>query len=474
MSRILVVDDEEQFPRLVRALLGDAHTIDVSNGAEAALARIDEVAYDVVLTDLQMPPGPDGIELITRARARDVDVPFIMLTGHATVETAVSAMRQGAFDYLRKTATGDELRAAVQRAIQHGRMAREVKRLRGEVAAARGVGDRPVGQSAKIREVLALAERVAASDASVLILGESGTGKELLARVIHRASPRRDGPFVAFDCSALSPSLVESELFGHERGAFTGAERARRGLFREAQGGTIFLDEIGDVAPEVQNKLLRVIQEREVKPVGGDAFVKIDARLLAATNKDLKAMVAAGRFREDLYYRLAVVPIALPPLRERREDIGALADYFLRRRRGAGPRPVRVTDDALERLGRHDWPGNIRELENVIERAAILSDGVEIRVGDLPPLAHHDAPAVAATGAGAAAAAAAAAARGAATANDKRPLKERVAEAVRTVERAAIVDALRAEDGSPTKAAKRLGISRASLYAKLKELDITV
>jgi DNA-binding NtrC family response regulator len=325
------------------------------------------------------------------------------------------------------------------------------------------VADRPVGRSEQIREVLALAERVAASDASVLILGESGTGKELLARVIHRASPRRDGPFVAFDCSALAPSLVESELFGHERGAFTGAQRARRGLFREAQGGTLFLDEIGDVAPEVQNKLLRVIQEREVKPVGGDTFVKIDARLVAATNKDLKALVASGRFREDLYYRLAVVPIELPPLRARLEDIPGLVEYFLARRRGAGPRPTRMADAAQKRLQAYSWPGNIRELENVVERAAILSDGTEIRERDLPPL---DPAAVVAVTSNEPSRPAAAGQP------DARPLKERVAAAVREIERQAILEALSAEEGSPTRAARRLGISRASFYTKLKELDI--
>jgi DNA-binding NtrC family response regulator len=306
-----------------------------------------------------------------------------------------------------------------------------------------------------MQEVLALAERVASSEASVLILGESGTGKELLARVIHRASARREGPFVAFDCSALAPSLVESELFGHEKGAFTGAQRARRGLFREAQGGTLFLDEIGDVAPEVQNKLLRVIQEREVKPVGGDQTVKIDVRLLAATNKDLKAMIAAGRFREDLYYRLAVVPLELPPLRARKEDIPELTAYFLAHRRGAGPRPRSIVPAALSVLAAYDWPGNIRELENVVERAAILSDGVEIQAADIPPLGGTTATAVTAG-------------------DDNRPLRERVADAVRRVERAAILEALSAEQGSPSRAARRLGISRASFYNKLKELEIAI
>jgi DNA-binding NtrC family response regulator len=456
VSRLLVVDDEPGFAKLVQALLGDEHVIDEVSSAEAALASLDEVTYDVVLTDLHMPPGPSGIELIQRARERDgaSDIPFIVLTGHATVESAVEAMRAGAFDYLRKTASGDELRTSVQRALAHGRMLREVRRLRGEVAEARGLGARPVGHSARVREVMALAERVAQSDASVMIYGESGTGKELLARVIHRASARRDAPFVAFDCSALAPSLVESELFGHEKGAFTGAQRARRGLFREASGGTLFLDEIGDVAPEVQNKLLRVIQEREIKPVGGDVFVKIDVRILAATNKNLRQLIRDGRFREDLYYRLAVVQLELPPLRDRKEDIPDLVAYFLARRRGAGPRPHRLSPAALLRLSDYHWPGNIRELENVIERAAIVSDGIEIQARDLPPLDIATVPESAF--------------------DATRSLKDRVNDAVRAVERQAILEAMQAEKGSPTRAAKRLGISRASFYNKLKEHDIAL
>jgi DNA-binding NtrC family response regulator len=458
MSRLLVVDDEEAFPRLVSVMLERAHSVDVARSTEEALARLDAAAYDAVLTDLHMPPGADGIELIRTARRRGHEVPFIVLTGQASVETAVGAMREGAFDYLRKTATADELRSAVQRAIEHGRMHREVQRLRGELAQARGV-ERPVGSSAAMREVLALVDRIAPSDASVLILGESGTGKELLARVIHRQSLRRDQSFVAFDCSALAPSLLESELFGHERGAFTGAERARRGLFREAQGGTLFLDEIGDIAPEVQNKLLRVLQEREVKPVGGDTFVKIDVRIVAATNKDLPALVKQGRFREDLFYRLAVVPLPLPPLRERAADIPAIVASILRRRRSAGPRQE-IRPEALARLARYGWPGNIRELENVIERAAILSDGKIIEERDLPPLGRVEPAAEPSRGDGLPAPAL------------DRPLKEQIAEVTRLVERRAILAALRSESGSPTRAARRLGISRASFYNKLKEHEI--
>jgi DNA-binding NtrC family response regulator len=383
MTRLLVVDDEEQFPRLVRALVGDAYTIDVARGAEEALQQLGEVPYDAVLTDLHMPPGPDGIELLRRARARDEGAPpFLVLTGHAAVETAVSAMREGAFDYLRKTATRDELNAAIDRAVEHGRMAREVSRLRREVSSQ--VGDRPVGESAAMKRVMALAERVAPSDASVLILGESGTGKELLARTIHRLSSRSQQPFVAFDCSALAPSLVESELFGHERGAFTGAQRARRGLFREASFGTLFLDEIGDVSPALQLKLLRVLQEREFEPLGSERTVKVDVRIIAATNRDLRQLVAEGKFQEDLFYRLNVIPITIPPLRERPEDIPLLVEHFVRRHASrAGKRVDSIAPDAMALLAAAPWPGNVRELENTIERAVVLTPEPVIRPRDV-------------------------------------------------------------------------------------------
>ena len=349
-----------------------------------------------------MMPDLDGIELVRRARRRDPDTPIMVYTAQASVETAVTAMREGAFDYLRKTAGGQELRAAVERAVHHGSLTREVRRLRIEVERARGVHD-VIGKSPVMQQLLALIERIAPSDASVLILGESGTGKELLARTIHRLSLRRDTPFVAFDCSALAPSLLESELFGHEKGAFTGAARARRGLFREAHGGTLFLDEIGDIAPEVQNKLLRVLQEREIKPVGGDTFVKVDVRILAATNKDLKALSARGVFREDLYWRLAVVPVEVPPLRhDRREDLPLLCAHILARKKppgGSGRRwPTHVTaggaGQARRRLSvslREQHPrGPWRTCSS---RAALLCDGDEINPQDLPQLGTAPAPA---------------------------------------------------------------------------------
>ncbi|MBI4510574.1 MAG: sigma-54-dependent Fis family transcriptional regulator [Deltaproteobacteria bacterium] len=459
---LLVVDDQAQVPRLIAALLGEGYRVDGAASAASALAVLEDRLFDVVLTDLAM-TDIDGIELIRRARRRDPDTPFVVFTAQASVESAVAAMREGAFDYLRKTASSSELRAAVDRAIQHGSLSREVRRLRSEVERARGTSD-VIGQSRIMRDLMSLVERVAPSDASVLILGESGTGKELLARTIHRMSHRRDGPFVAFDCSALAPSLLESELFGHEKGAFTGAGRARRGLFREASGGTLFLDEIGDIAPEVQNKLLRVLQEREIKPVGGDSFVKIDVRVLAATNKDLRSLVARGSFREDLFFRLAVVPIHVPPLRERREDIPLLSAHLLSRRRAPGHDkrwPTRLSSGALAKLASYPWPGNIRELENVLWRAAILSTGDEIVEQDLPALETR--------GESRALLLAGLPAQGKAPG---RKLKEIVEDAVRAVERQAIRDALIQCGGSPTRAARLLCISRASIYNKMKEHGI--
>src|SRR3954447_21197837 len=357
----------------------------------AALERVVGSAFDAVLLDPALGDGDDGaLALLHRARTVAPDTVVVIWSEAPTVGFAVRAMRAGALDVLKKTADAAEIRSVVERAISHGALAREVRRLRGEVEKARGLGE-VIGESALMRQLLAVIDRVAASDATVLIVGESGTGKELLARTIHRVGPRKDGPFVAFDCSALAPSLLEAELFGHEKGAFTGANRARRGLFREANGATIFLDEIGDIDATVQNKLLRVLQEREIKPVGGDRPVHIDVRVVAATNKDLKALIARGAFREDLYWRLAVVPIQVPPLRERKEDIPLLAAHILAKRRGAAksfagnevPYPTQMTAKALQRLQAYRWPGNIRELENVLSRAAILCDGEMIRSHDL-------------------------------------------------------------------------------------------
>jgi two-component system response regulator HydG len=474
VRQVLVIDAEPHIPRLVALLLGDGYHVDGAATAEAALERIHATPYDVVLIDPDLEDaGGDSLPLLRRLRKVAPEVAVIVMTAAPTVQAAVAAMRLGAFDVLRKTMGADELRAAAHRAVEHGNLAREVRRLRSEVERARGLGE-IVGESGTMRQLLSLVERVAHSDATVLILGESGTGKELLSRTIHRVGPRADQPFVAFDCSALSPSLLEAELFGHEKGAFTGAGKARRGLFREAHGGSIFLDEIGDIAPSVQNKLLRVLQEREIKPVGGDRFVSIDVRVIAATNKDLKQLVARGEFREDLYWRLAVVPIQVPPLRERKEDIPLLAAHILARKRGAAKTfaggearyPTQLAPEALARLTGYHWPGNIRELENVLSRAAILCDGEKIRADDL------DLVGLGSGGPSGVEGPAAKAGVAAPVLGDGKTLKDVVDDTVRAVERAAIIAALDEESGSPARAARRLGISRASIYNKIKEYSI--
>ncbi len=471
VRHVLIMDAEPpSVAHGMAALVG----MDVEHVAtpQAALERMTGAAFDAVLFDPALGgDDDDALALLHRFRTVAPDTVVVIWSEQPTVAFTVRAMRAGSLDVLKKSADSAEVRSVVERAISHGALAREVRRLRGEVEKARGLGE-VIGESALMKQLLQTVNRVASSDATVLIVGESGTGKELLARTIHRVGPRADGPFVAFDCSALAPSLLEAELFGHEKGAFTGAGRARRGLFREANGGTIFLDEIGDIDASVQNKLLRVLQEREIKPVGGDRPVAIDVRVVAATNKDLKALVARGQFREDLYWRLAVFPFQVPPLRERKEDIPQLAAHILAKRRGAAksfagneaPYPTQITAKALQRLMAYRWPGNIRELENVLSRAAILCDGEMIRTHDLDMLGPDrantpatdtednriDLPVVELSRLG-----------------DGEDLKDLTDRAVRAVERAALVYALR-RDRYPAVAAKRLGISRASIYTKMK------
>jgi two-component system, NtrC family, response regulator HydG len=476
IRHVLLVDADPQTVAYATGALAGMEVEAVATPA-AALERVVGSAFDAVLLDPALLEEDDAaLAILHRFRTVAPDPVVVIWSAQPTVEFAVRAMRSGALDVLKKSGDVAEIRSVVERAISHGALAREVRRLRGEVERARGLGE-VIGESALMRGLLAMIDRVAASDATVLIVGESGTGKELLARTIHRVGPRRDGPFVAFDCSALAPSLIEAELFGHEKGAFTGAGRARRGLFREANGGTIFLDEIGDIDATVQNKLLRVLQEREIKPVGGDRPVAIDVRVVAATNKDLKTLVARGQFREDLYWRLAVVPIQVPPLRERKEDIPQLAAHILARRRGAAKSfaggetryPTQITAKALARLQAYRWPGNIRELENVLSRAAILCDGETIRSHDLDLLG-LDHPAGAPTSASAAAAEidrVELPAIDIERLGDGEGLKDLTDRATRAVERAAIAAALR-RDRNPAIAARRLGISRASIYTKMK------
>ena len=471
VKQVLVVDSEPHIHRLVALLLGDNYQVNGCVSSTGAFEKAHETPHDVALVAEKLRDG-DGLALLQKLGKSVPDLAVVMITAGSSVNAAVEAMAHGAFHYMRKTFTANELRTTVERAARHGSMAREVRRLRSEVELARGL-DGMVGDSVSMRQLMTLTERVAQSDATALIVGESGTGKELLARTIHRIGPRAEKPFVAFDCSALSPSLLEAELFGHEKGAFTGARKARRGLFREAHGGTIFLDEIGDIAPAVQNKLLRVLQEREIKPVGGDRVVKIDVRVVAATNKDLKALVAREEFREDLYWRLAVVPLQVPPLRERKDDLPALSMHILAKRRGAAKSfagdetryPEKLSAGALELLRGYHWPGNIRELENILSRAAILCDENEIRTTHLRRSG---------LGAGKAARSAKETELPAPVvdAADGRPLKIAVQEAVKELERRAIISALEIAGGSPAKAARRLGISRASIYNKMRDYRI--
>ncbi len=348
---------------------------------EEALERLAAAAFDLVLTDIKM-PGMDGMDLLRRVKADAPDTQVIVLTAFGTIEMAVEAMKAGAFEYVTKPFNRDELKLAVRKALRVRNLETENVRLRREVKRRYGF-ENIVGDSPQMQRVFRLVEKVADTDASVLITGESGTGKELVARALHYQSRRADRPFVAVNCAAIPRELLESELFGHRKGAFTGAIRDKKGKLEEAGQGTLFLDEIGDLPIELQAKILRALQEREITPVGGSEIVHVGARVVAATNRDLEAEIEAGRFREDLYYRLAVVPVRLPSLRERPGDIPLLVAHFLKRLGGDDP-PVRVDPAALDALSRYPWKGNVRELENTIERLLILRETDTIRLEDLP------------------------------------------------------------------------------------------
>jgi DNA-binding NtrC family response regulator len=383
-GRILIVDDE----LVVRDSLQkwfDSEGYDagaVSSGREALFA-VQQKQYDLVLLDIKM-PGMDGMELQKKLREVDSDLTVVIMTGYASVETAVEALKMGAYDYITKPVDPDELVHLVSNALGHKRYKRELERLRENLQEIYP-DTKLIGNSPAIRRVLELVEMVAATDTTVLIFGESGTGKELVARAIHAASPRRNMPMVVIHCGALTETLLESELFGHERGAFTGAQYRKKGKFEVADGGSVFLDEIGDISLKTQTDLLRVLQEKEIQRVGGSQTVKVDFRCIAATNKNLEDLVKAGTFRPDLYYRLKVFAIDLPPLRERREDIPLLADHFLKKFATAMNKPLpTLSPQAVDLLLAHDWPGNVRELENAVERAMVIGRGPEIQPADFP------------------------------------------------------------------------------------------
>lgn len=443
--RVLVVDDESGILDSLRILLKNAgFTPLVAQGGKAGLDALAASAPDIVLTDIRM-PGVDGVQLLAAARQQDPDLPVILMTAQATLQSAVQAVNEGAFYYIQKPFRNDELLAILHRAVEHRRLRVENGALKQEIRRReRGDASRPVGRSRAWQEVLRLAEMVAPTDSTVLIQGESGTGKEVIARYIHELSGRADHPFSSINCGALPEGLLESELFGHVKGAFTGAVKDKTGLFAAASGGTFFLDEIGETTPATQVKLLRVLQHREVIPVGATEPQPIDVRLIAATNRDLEAEIKRGNFRSDLYYRLNVISIHLPPLRERKDDVPLLAEAFLAASAAArNEPPKRLTAEALEALQRYVWPGNVRELENALERAVILSPGEEIGIQALPDRI---------------------------TARTSEPLvgpKDLANPTLEAIERAYIHWVLANEGGHKTRAAEVLGIDPSTLHRKL-------
>jgi two-component system, NtrC family, nitrogen regulation response regulator NtrX len=450
---ILIVDDEPNIRRMLASLLrAEGYRVREAESARAGLVELGAEEPDAMLMDLAM-PGMTGLEALPEYLAASPTMPIVMMSGRASLSDAVQATKLGAFHFLEKPLSPESVLLTLRSALEL-RQARELNRvLRDEL----GADTTLVGSSEPMRAVRALIDRVAPTDARVLITGESGTGKELAAAAIHRLSPRAAGPFVRLNCAAIPRDLVESELFGHEKGAFTGATERRRGRFELADRGTLFLDEVGDLGAEAQAKLLRALEAGEIERVGGSAPIPVDVRILAATNKDLRAEAAAGRFREDLFYRLLVIPMHLPPLRERRDDVPVLCEHFLTRyqaRTGRGP--ARLADSALEALAHHSWPGNVRELANIIERLAILHTGAEVRAGDVRPLLAAERAAPAADDAHGY------------QPDDDRSLSDRLDDYERYLLHAALRDAA----GSVAEAARRLRTDRPNLYRRLRRLGV--
>jgi len=381
--RILVIDDDEHMRDACRAILLRAgHDVELASSGGEGLALVNRWAYDVILLDLRM-PDMDGMDVMRQIRSQDPDAVVIVITGHGSINTAVQAMKLGAFDFLPKPFSPDELRGAVDKAQEKRHLVIENAYLKDELRR-RVLPTEIVNVSAAMARVMEMADRVAPTDTTVLLTGESGTGKGLLARRLHEMSPRRDQPFVSVDCSTLVPTLFESEVFGHVKGAFTGAEANKIGKFELAGGGTLFFDEVGNISRDIQAKLLKAVEERAITKVGSHRVVRVDIRLVAATNQDLREAVRTGDFREDLFYRLNVLHIHLPPLRQRREDVPLLCEHFLRRFRSLGQARVRgFTPRALELLASHDWPGNIRELQNMLQRLVVMAQGPWIDISDL-------------------------------------------------------------------------------------------
>jgi two-component system nitrogen regulation response regulator NtrX len=454
VSRILIVDDEKNIRRELQGLLVDeGYRASVAPDAESALAMLAEEAPDLVLLDVML-PGLDGLAALERLRASGEDVAVVLMSGQASIESAVKATKLGAFDYLEKPLDPARLLLTVRNALETSRLRRRNRELappRAESAL--------VGSSEAMRRLRGDILRAAAAEARVLVTGENGTGKELVARALHEGSRRVSGPFVKVNCAAIPRDLIESELFGHEKGAFTGASAKRIGKVEQADGGTLLLDEVGDMALDAQAKLLRVLEESEVERVGGNEAIRVDVRVIAATNQDLPARIAKGAFREDLFYRLNVVPIAVPPLRERRDDVPELVQHFRRRFQEDAGKPMRPIDDAaLAALTAWSWPGNVRELRNVVERLEIMTEGDRLRAADVERVLRgaREAPASSSGGEEAAV-----------------PLEDRtLREILEGTERHAIERALAEAGGTVSEAARRLGLDRANLHRKMRRLGM--
>jgi len=453
--KVLIVDDDLAFRIGTLALLEDhgyASTI-ATNGEEAKI-KLAGQRYDVVLSDLVM-PGINGIELLQHIRGAYPEVPVIMVTGFASIGTAVEAMRLGARDYVTKPCDNDELLIKIRRALENRRKDRELQRLQEEVQEKFRFGN-IISRNEKMKHVFKLVQQVAETDVTVLILGETGTGKEMLAKAIHYNSLRREKPFVVITCSALSETLLESELFGHEKGAFTGAQRQRIGKFEDANGGTVFLDEIGDVPVHLQTKLLRVLQEKEIERVGGNRPIKVDVRIVAATNRDLDQLTKQGSFREDLFYRLNVFPLHLPPLRDRPDDIALLVDHLLQKFADiSGGRVKMISPGALAAMMKYNWPGNIREMENVIKRAIIKTEGDIITDIDLPGAGSETLAALPPTLLG-----------------PEVPFKDYMKNIVQDAELRYLTEMLERHQGNIKMVAELMDLDRKTVYRKIQELGI--
>jgi len=448
-SSVLIVDDEESIRRSVGDILSDeGYASDAAGGVDEALQKIQAHTPDLVLLDVAM-PGKNGIELLERLRDSWPELPVIMMSGHGTIETAVRATKLGAYDFLEKPLSYDKLILCLNHALESARLSQENRQLREELARSSEI----IGNSPIMQELKKQIEVAAPTDGRVLITGENGTGKELVARQIHLNSKRADKPFVEVNCAAIPEELIESVLFGHEKGAFTGAIQMKRGRFEMADGGTIFLDEIGDMSLMTQAKILRILQEHRFERVGGSDTMEVNVRAIAATNKDLEQEMSEGRFREDLYYRLNVIPIYVPPLRQRREDIELLLEHFIDRASGqsSGPRK-KLLPKALEKLVAYPWPGNVRELQNIVERIVLMSPGATIGVEDLPPTIAHP---------------------------DREKLlrglqSEKLSDARAAFEREYLLEKLRAHQWNISRTAEVVGLARESLSRKLRSLGITV